>query len=233
MRRALRPAAILLGAVLMLWASSAWAHEAEWPGKRLAVVFPKAKKFKSQQVTLTAEQVARIEKETGTRIEGENKAPKFYIAYGDSEKSESGKQPIGAVVFIDAVGQRGSMEINVVITPEGALHSVSLWESKESKQLQSKEFLKQFMGKKATDAFQVGKDVVPAAGALKASQAVSTSAKLGLSLFREVFVKKDADKTPADSIEQPKTLEDSLGTDKGGTKDVKDQEKPNGGEERH
>jgi len=80
MRKALIPAAMLFGAFLVLWTSLVWTHESAWPGKRLAEVFPKAKKFKSRQVTLTAEQIARIEKETGTRIEGEDKTPTFYIA---------------------------------------------------------------------------------------------------------------------------------------------------------
>jgi len=204
MRKALIPAALLFGAILVLWTSLVWSHESAWPGKRLAEVFPKAKKFKSRQVTLTAEQIARIEKETGTRIEGEDKTPTFYIAYGPGEDGKSGElQPMGAVVFIDAVGQRGSMEVNVAITPKGTLRAVSLWKHQESKQLESKEFLKQFEGdKKVTDAFQIGKDITPVPGAEKASQSISTAAKRGLLMFREVFGKKDTNETPADSIKE-------------------------------
>ena len=204
MRKALIPAAMLFGAVLVLWTSLVWTHESEWPGKRLAEVFPKAKKFKARQVTLTAEQIARIEKETGSKVEGEDKEPTFYVPYGQAEEGKSDElQPIGAVVFIDAVGQRGNMEVNVAITPSGTLKAVSLWKHQESKQLESQEFLKQFEGdKKATDAFQVGKDITAVPGAEKASQAIATAAKRGLVMFREVFGKKDTGEARADSTKE-------------------------------
>ena len=204
MRKALIPAALLFGAILVLWTSLVWTHESAWPGKRLAEVFPKAKKFKARQVTLTAEQIARIEKETGSKVEGEDKEPTFYVAYGPVEGGKSDElQPMGAVVFIDAVGQRGNMEVNVAITPRGTLHAVSLWKHQESKQLESQEFLKQFEGdKKATDAFQVGKDVTVVPGAEKASQAMATAAKRGLLMFREVFGKKDTGEARADSTKE-------------------------------
>ena len=204
MRKALIPAAMLLGAVLVLWTSWGWSHESEWPGKRLAEVFPKAKKFKARQVTLTAEQIARIEKETGSKVEGEDKEPTFYVAYGQAQEGKSDElQPIGAVVFIDAVGQRGNMEVNVAITPSGTLKAVSLWKHQESKQLESQEFLKQFEGdKKATDAFHVGKDITAVPGAEKASQAMATAAKRGLLMFLEVFGKKDTGEARADSTKE-------------------------------
>ena len=204
MRKALIPAALLFGAILVLWTSLVWSHESAWPGKRLAEVFPKAKKFKSRQVTLTAEQIARIEKETGSKVEGEDKEPTFYVPYGQAEEGKSDElQPIGAVVFIDAVGQRGNMEVNVAITPSGTLKAVSLWKHQESKQLESQEFLKQFEGdKKATDAFQVGKDITAVPGAEKASQAMATAAKRGLLMFQEVFGKKDAAEARPDSTKE-------------------------------
>jgi Na+-translocating ferredoxin:NAD+ oxidoreductase RnfG subunit len=204
MRRILMSAAVLFSAILVLWASSVWTHESAWPGKRLAEVFPKAKKFKARQVTLTAEQIARLEKETGSTIEGEDKEPTFYIAYGPVEGGKSGElQPMGAVVFIDAVGQHGNMEVNVAITPKGTLQSVSLWKHQESKQLESQEFLKQFEGdKKAADAFQVGKDITAVPGAEKASQAMATAAKRGLLMFQEVFGKKDTGEAHSDSTKE-------------------------------
>ena len=204
MRKVLMSAAVLFGALLVLWTSSVWTHESAWPGKRLAEVFPKAKKFKARQITLTAEQIARIEKETGSRIEGEDKAPTFYIAYGPGEDGKSGElQPMGAVVFIDAAGQRGNMEVNVAITPKGTLQSVSLWKHQESKQLESQEFLKQFEGdKKGTDAFQIGKDITAVPGAEKASQSMATAAKRGLLMFQEVFGKKDTGEARADSTKE-------------------------------
>lgn len=169
---------VLPGFILILWTTLGCAG---WPGKRLAEVFPKAKSFKAHQVTLAAEDIAYVEKETGTKIKGEDRSPTFYIAYGIGEENKSDKlQIIGAVVFMDAVGQHGNMEINVAVSPKGTLHSISFWKHKESKQLESKEFLKQFDEvKKPTDPFQIGKDITPVTDAEKASQSVATAAKMG------------------------------------------------------
>ncbi len=185
--------------VLMLSTIFAWAHEAGWPGKRLAQVFPEAKNFKTRQVTLSLEQIKSIQEATGTKIGAEEKTPTFYIAYGVDKDKKS--QIIGAVIFVDAVGERGNMEVNVAISAKGKLHAVSLWKSKESKQISSKEFLKQFNEeKKLTDPFLVGKDITAATGAEKASQAVATAAKKGWLMFTEVFGKKEANETSTESV---------------------------------
>ncbi len=188
----------LFTSILVLISSLSWAHEAGWPGKRLAQVFPKAKDFKKRQVTLSAAQIARVEKATGSKIGVEDKSPTFYIAYGivessvlDEESKSDEVKSIGAVVFIDTVGARGNMEVNVAIDTKGKLHSVSFWKNKEGKKLESKEFLKQFNAKKKpTDLFQVGKDITTAPGAKKASQATATATKKGWLMFQEVFGKK-------------------------------------------
>lgn len=182
----------LLSMTLVFMISFGWAHEAGWPGKRLSKVFPKATRFKARQVTLTPNQIARIEKATGSKLGVEEKTPTFYIAYGKDEKT--GKQvPIGAVIFIDAVGERGNVEINVAVSPKGKLLAVSLWKHREAKTLGDKKFLAQFHPKKKlTDPFLVGKDIVAAPGAEKASQTVATAAKKGWLMFAEVFGKKKA-----------------------------------------
>lgn len=190
--------------IFMLSSTLILAHEAGWPGKRLAEVFPNAKNFKARQVTLNAEQIANIEKATGTKIGTEEKTPTFYIAYGIDKESKSDKlQTIGAVLFIDAVGERGNMEINVAISPKGTLYSVSLWKNKESKQLGSNEFLKQFNEKKKPDdLFQIGKDIVTVANSEKSSQAIATATKKGWIMFREVFGKKDTESASSTGLPQ-------------------------------
>ena len=180
---------------VMFVATMSWAHEAAWPGKRLSEVFPKAKNLKPRQVTLTPDQIGRIEKAAGAKIGVEEKSPTFYIASGVDENSESDKVgTIGAVVFIDAVGERGNIEVNVAISPNGKLHAVSLWKNKEGKALESKEFLGQFNDKKKpTDPFKVGEDIVAPKGAEKSSQAIAIAAKKGWLMFQEVFGVKQAD----------------------------------------
>jgi len=146
---------VIITAFCLFIPISTWGHEAGWPGKRLAKVFPKAKKFSSKKVTLNPEQIGRIEKATGEKIGAEEKTPTFYLAYGTPEKKEEQKaspspQPIkekeddkpqllGAVVFIDALGQNGNMEVNVAIDKQGKLLSVSFWSHSENKKIEGKE----------------------------------------------------------------------------------------------
>ena len=83
--------AVIVIALCLFIPISAWGHEAGWPGKRLAKVFPKAKKFSKKQVTLSPEQIGRIEKVIEEKIGAEDKAPTFYLAYGTLEKKEEQK----------------------------------------------------------------------------------------------------------------------------------------------
>jgi hypothetical protein len=103
------------------------------------------------------------------------------------------------------------------------LHAISLWKNKESKQLESKEFLKQFnKAQKPTDPFQIGKDITPAPGAEKASQSVATAAKRGWLMFREVFGKKDDSGTSTESTAPHDTSKDSDKGEEGGGNHSKD-----------
>ncbi|MEO6666722.1 MAG: hypothetical protein ABIO65_08140, partial [Nitrospiria bacterium] len=57
------------------------AHQKGWPGKLLNQTFPEAAKFTSRQVTLSPDQLGRIEQAIGERVEAENRTPTFYPAF--------------------------------------------------------------------------------------------------------------------------------------------------------
>ena len=159
-----------------LFAHNADAHQRTWPGKRLAEMMPAANKFTERSVTLSSDQIAWVEKSLGESIRTEDKTPSFYVAV------DGGGRSLGVVVFVDATGENGKIEIGVAIDVAGAVTSVALFEHSESGAVASKEFLGQFSGKKAADKFKVGDDVKAPSGGGKAAQAISTTTRRALLL---------------------------------------------------
>jgi len=155
--------------------STANAHQRSWPGKRLADTFPEAKDFVQKQANLNSSQVQWIEKNLGESIRTEDKSPIFYSSAA------------GWVVFLDATGGNGKIEMGIAITPNGEVANVVLLESSESKDIDSKQFLSQFNGKKANDKFKVGGDVKAPKGLEDTAQSIATSVRRGLLLAMASF----------------------------------------------
>ena len=177
------------------------AHETEWPGQKLAGIFPKAKKFVQRNAVLTADKIASIEKELGTKLQVEDQKPVFYIPINDKKK------PMGLVLFADAKGPHGTIEGAVGLDMKGKVVKVAVYEHKESDAIAGEAFLKQFIGKGIDDAFKVGEDVKAVEGHEAASNAVALIPKKTLVMSYALFLKRkpkpDAQKTPApDPVEE-------------------------------
>ena len=99
------------------------------------------------------------------------------------------------ILFIDATGENGNMEISVGLTSDGTGKKLNIWEHSEAKSVAAAAFLDQFIGKTHSDSFKAG-DYKPAEGAQKASDAVAQSVKKALSITDAVFGRKEA-VTPA------------------------------------
>ena len=170
------------------------AHETEWPGKKLAAIFPKAKKFVQRSATLTKEKIASIEKELGTKLRKEDQKPIFYIPISDQKK------PLGLVLFVDVQGPRGVIDGAVGLDMKGKVVKVAVYEHKESDAIASEKFLKQFIGKGIDDAFKVGKDIEAVKGQEAASKAVALIPKKTLVMSYALFLKRkpksDVEKKP-------------------------------------
>lgn len=171
------------------------AHETEWPGQKLAGIFPKAKKFVQRNAVLTTDKIASIEKELGTKLRAEDQKPVFYIPINDKKK------PMGLVLFADAKGPHGAIEGAVGLDMKGKVVKVAVYEHKESDAIAGEAFLKQFIGKGIDDAFKVGEDVKAVEGHKDASNAVALIPKKTLVMSYALFLKRkpkpDAQKTPA------------------------------------
>lgn len=160
------------------------AHETEWPGKKLAAIFPKAKKFVQKSASLTKEKIASIEKELGAKLRKEDQKPVFYIPISDQKK------PLGLVLFVDVKGPRGTIDGAVGLNMKGKVVKVAVYEHKESDAITSEKFLKQFNGKGIDDAFKVGKDIEAVKGHEEASKAVALIPKKTLVMSYALFLKR-------------------------------------------
>jgi len=93
----------------------------------------------------------------------------FYYA-----KSNEGKLQI-ACSTVSQQGKEGPLSIGICFEPQGLVKSVVILESEEDhgRKIAEAAWLKQFSGKKVSDAFQVGQDVNGISGATRSSKAVS------------------------------------------------------------
>ena len=178
------------------------AHETEWPGQKLAGIFPKAKKFVQRNAVLTTDKIASIEKELGTKLQAEDQKPVFYIPISDKKK------PMGLVLFADVKGPHGAIEGAVGLDMKGKVVKVAVYEHKESDAIAGEAFLKQFIGKGIDDAFKVGEDVKGIEGYEAASNAVALIPKKTLVMSYALFLKRkpkpDVEKEPKpDTPESP------------------------------
>lgn len=179
------------------------AHETEWPGEKLAAIFPQAKKFVQRSATLTKDKIASIEKELGAKLRKEDKKPIFYIPISDQ------KRPLGLVLFVDVQGPLGVIDGAVGLDMKGKIVKVAVYEHKESDAIASEKFLKQFIGKGIDDDFKVGKDVEAVKGYEEASKAVALIPKKTLVMSYALFLKRKP-KTDVEKKPQPEEPPEDL-----------------------
>lgn len=172
------------------------AHETEWPGQKLAAIFPKAKKFVQRNAVLTPDKIVSIEKELGAKLRAEDQKPIFYIPI--SEK----KKPMGLVFFADTKGPLGVIEGAVGLDMKGKVVKVAVYEHKESDAITGDEFLKQLIGMNIDNAFKVGEDVEAVEGHEAASNAVALIPKKTLVMSYALFLKRKP-KPETEKVSEP------------------------------
>lgn len=165
------------------------AHDLVWPGEKLKALFPQAESFEQKNLYVSDEQKANIEKTLGSRLQEEDMKPSIYLAV---VRASAGAPPrkAAAMMFIDAHGDGGKIEMGVVVSGKGDLMKIHLFENRESDKLLQASFLKQFESKKASDPFKAGNDIKAPAGLEKPAQAIASGAKRGLLIINEMFRKK-------------------------------------------
>ena len=174
------------------------ARETESSDQKLAVIFPKAKKFVQRNPVLAPDTIVSIERELGVKLRAEDLKPTFHIPINDKKK------PMGLVLFADANGPRGVIKGAVGLDMRGKVVKVEIYEHKESDAIAAEGFLKQFIGMGIDDAFKVEVDVEAINGHEDASNAVALIPKktlvMSYALFLKQELKSDAEKAPEPDI---------------------------------
>ena len=174
------------------------ARETESSDQKLAVIFPKAKKFVQRNPVLAPDKIVSIEKELGVKLRAEDLKPTFHIPISNKKK------PMGLVLFADAKGPRGVIKGAVGLDMRGKVVKVEIYEHKESDAIEAEGFLKQFIGMGIDDAFKVEVDVEAINGHEDASNAVALIPKKTLVMSYALFLKQepksDAEKAPEPDI---------------------------------
>jgi hypothetical protein len=161
------------------------AHDLVWPGEKLKAMYPQAESFEQKNLYMSDEQRSRIESALGTKLTEEDLKPSIYLAVVRTS-SDSPPRKAAAMIFIDAYGEGGKIEMGVVVGGKGEVMKVLIFENRESGEITSDAFLKQLEGKKASDSFTVKAP----AGKEKPAQAIASGAKRGLLIINEMFRKK-------------------------------------------
>jgi hypothetical protein len=164
------------------------AHDLVWPGEKLKALYPDAVSFEQKNLYVSDAQKTGIEKALGSRLPEEDLKPSIYLA-SVKDHPETPSKKVAAIIFIDAYGEGGKIEMGVVVNGKGELVKIHLFENKEPERITQQAFSKQFEGKKASEAFRVGTDITAPRSAEKSAQAVASGARRGMLIINELFRK--------------------------------------------
>ncbi|MDI6744382.1 MAG: hypothetical protein QMD07_03280 [Thermodesulfovibrionales bacterium] len=179
----------MLSIVLLCLVSVSFAHDLVWPGEKLKAMFPTAESFEQKNLYVSDEQRATVEKALGYRLPEEDLKPSIYLAIVRNTP-DSKPRKAAAIMFIDAHGEGGKIEMGVVVNGKGELMRIHIFENNEPEKVKQQPFLGQFENKKGSSPFTVGKDIAAPKGNEKSAQAIASGARRGLLLINEMFKKK-------------------------------------------
>jgi Na+-translocating ferredoxin:NAD+ oxidoreductase RnfG subunit len=146
----------------------------------IKAAYPEATATEEVQITLTADQIAAVKTAYNWELPGAQF--KFYV----SKKADA---VIGRTIFVGENGKHGMIWLSVSVNPDGTLQDSVVCSMAEvkGKPVASKQFLKQFFGKKADSPMNVGKEIQGVTGATISSKSVTAAIKKGLILVKTAF----------------------------------------------
>lgn len=174
---------------ILLMTCVAYAHDLVWPGEKLKVLYPQADSFEQKNLYVSDEQKAALERKLDGRLPEEDLKPSIYFAVV-KPGPDARPRKAAAIMFVDAYGEGGKIEIGIVVSGKGELMKIHLFENKEPAIINTPAFLKQFESRKASDFFKVGSDITAPRGVEKSAQAIASGARRGLLIIDELFRKK-------------------------------------------
>ena len=138
--------------VLFINVGISLAHDLVFPAATLKTIYPQTESFEQKNLYVSDEQKAAIEKTLGSRLPEEDLKPSIYFTIvRPGPDARPRKEAV--IMFIDAPGEVGKIEMGVAVSGKGDLIKIHLFENKESKSLSHPDFLRQFDGKKPSSGW--------------------------------------------------------------------------------
>ena len=155
------------------------AHETGFPEHTLKNVFPKATGFTLRKKTLSADQIAKIEQASESKVQHNDNPLSYYVALG---KSSDGSGVLGTVVMVDTRGPKGALDLAVGILRDGTVARIVVVANHDEPGLSAGTFLKQIEGKNAQSLMTAGKNL-QYSGDAKSAQAMVNAVRRALHLL--------------------------------------------------
>lgn len=134
------------------------------------LIFSQAQEFVAAPVTLSAEQIERIERQSGVNV----RVPQQQVW-----QARAAGKLLGWFIIDQVIGKHELITYAVGINPDGSLRQFQVIEYREAYGYQVRElkWRDQFVGKTAADALEVGTDIVNISGATMSCRHVTEGIK--------------------------------------------------------
>ena len=126
---------------------------------------------------LTADQLKYVEEQSGSKVQS-NDNPFVYWAVFDENHRQ-----LGTLVFVDADGRKGGVELAIGVRSDGTLANVLVQENNEDLPLSSHQFLDQLQGKSIESPLKIVEDI-RYVGNPQSGQAMLNGVRRGMYLLK-------------------------------------------------
>jgi Na+-translocating ferredoxin:NAD+ oxidoreductase RnfG subunit len=159
------PAAILTAAIPQCFAAQYMSF-----AQAQALIFPQAQEFVAAPVTLTAEQIERIERQSGVKVR---------VAQQQVWQARAAGKLLGWLIVDQVIGKHELITYAAGIDLDGRLHQFQILEYLEAygSQVRGLKWRDQFVGKTAADPLELDRDIVGISGATLSSRHVTEGIK--------------------------------------------------------
>ena len=159
----------------------AFGHDAAVSKETLKKLFSGAENFVNRKKALTAQQISKVEQDSGDLVQEADKNLNVFVAV--AKDPDSGKmRSIGAVLMVDAKGSTGTVDMLVAYNLDGSVRKVMITSNKDDKALESEAFLSQMEGKGPSDSWDPDRDF-ELAGNTASAKALIRAVYRGMHLF--------------------------------------------------
>lgn len=150
------------------------------PDRAMSRLFPPAADYKTMDVKIAPEALARIEKRLGKTLDAGERDN--WIYYGITGRKG---ELIGHVLTDAERGRYGAIELVLGLGPDGKVAAIYIQRARErDKEFKSRDFLDQFIGRTGSDPLRLGEDIK--AGRTTATEQVTFGVRKMLVMYEEL-----------------------------------------------